>query len=63
MDTDLPVLLTVPMAAESLSMSRSRLYELISDRSITTVKIGSRRYVRRSDLAAFVAGLSDGVTS
>lgn len=51
--------MSVPEVAQALSMSRSRLYELIMDGTITSVMIGRRRYVRSADLTAYVAGLTD----
>jgi excisionase family DNA binding protein len=52
-------LLTVPEAAERLRVSRWMLYNLIRSRKLRTVKIGSRRLVRVSAIAEYVASLED----
>ncbi|WP_144715700.1 helix-turn-helix domain-containing protein [Curtobacterium pusillum] len=56
-----PLLLTIPDAARQLALSRARLYELIADGTVPSVKIGGARRIRARDLAAYVDGLaSDG---
>ena len=52
-------LLTVPEAAQRLRVSRWMLYNLIRSRRLRTVKIGSRRLVRVSAIAAYLAELED----
>ena len=52
-------LLTVPEAAERLRVSKWMLYNLIRSRKLRTVKIGSRRLVRVSAIAEYVASLED----
>ena len=54
-------LLTVPEAAERLRVSKWMLYNLIRSRRLRTVKIGSRRLVRVSALATYLASLEDEV--
>ena len=51
------LLLRVGEAAVLLSLSRSRLYELIYAGSLPSVKIGGARRIRRCDLEAYVSGL------
>jgi excisionase family DNA binding protein len=41
-------------AAELLTLSRSRLYELMYAGSLPSVKIGGARRIRKSDLEAYV---------
>jgi excisionase family DNA binding protein len=55
----IPVLITPEAAAERLSISRTRIYELISAGIIESVKIGRLRRLRPQDLEAFVARLSE----
>lgn len=52
-------LLTVPEAAQRLRISKWMLYTLIRSRQLRTVKIGSRRLVRVSALADYLARLED----
>jgi excisionase family DNA binding protein len=44
--------------AEALRISRSKVYLLMNDGDLPSVRIGSRRLVRRSDLEAFVNALA-----
>lgn len=48
-------LLTIPAAADRLAVSRSKLYELIADGQLPTVRIGRARRVAVRDLVVFVA--------
>ncbi len=52
-------LLTVPEAAQRLRVSKWMLYNLIRSRQLRTVKIGSRRLIRVSAIAAYLAELED----
>ena len=54
MDT---LLLRVPEAAAQLGISRAKLYELIADGSIRSVRVGGCRRIRASDLHDFVEAL------
>jgi excisionase family DNA binding protein len=53
-----PALLSVPDAARALAIGRSKLYELIGDGQLGTVRIGRRRLVPAHEIARFVARLS-----
>ncbi|MES2494664.1 MAG: helix-turn-helix domain-containing protein [Pseudomonadota bacterium] len=44
-------------AAEVLSVGRSKVYELLADGSIESVKIGQRRLVLISSMESYVASL------
>jgi excisionase family DNA binding protein len=48
------VLLTVPEACQQLRVSRWLFYQLVQQRRLPTVKIGSRRFVAVADLQAFI---------
>jgi excisionase family DNA binding protein len=48
---------TVEEAAQELRIGRGRLYELLKCGELASVKIGSRRRIRRADLAAYVDAL------
>ena len=53
------LLLTVPEAAESLAISRSKLYELIAAGLIRSVRIDGSRRVPIEALQTYVARLLD----
>jgi excisionase family DNA binding protein len=53
------LLLTVPEAAESLAISRSKLYELIAAGLIRSVRIDGSRRVPVEALQTYVAQLLD----
>jgi excisionase family DNA binding protein len=48
------LLLKIPEVAASLGISRAKVYELIADGSLRSVKIGGARRVRASDLVSYV---------
>ena len=52
-----PALFTLDAAARHLSLGRTKIYALIADGRIPTVRIGRRRLIRRADIEAFVAAL------
>lgn len=52
-----PLLYTVEQASAELSIGRSRLFEIIKNGGIETVKIGRSRRIPRAALEAFVARL------
>lgn len=54
-----PALLTIREASEVLRISRWKLYELINDRKIDTVKIGRRRLVPADTLTKLVDELRE----
>lgn len=51
------LLLSVKDAAESICVCRTKLYDLMNDGQIESVKIGSRRLVLRESLNSFVLRL------
>ena len=51
------LLFTVEEAAEVLSLSRTRVFQLISDRQLGAVKVGGRRRITYQALEDFVAAL------
>jgi excisionase family DNA binding protein len=53
------LLYRIPEAAEVLSISRAKVYELISSGALRSVRIDGARRIKAEDLAAFVASLSD----
>ena len=52
-------LLSVAQTCESLSMGRSRIYELASTGELQTVRSGGRRLVVVASIEAYVAKLID----
>jgi excisionase family DNA binding protein len=50
-------LFTVQEAAQALKMSRSKVYGLIKDGQLHSVKIGGSRRLRKQDLLAYVDAL------
>jgi excisionase family DNA binding protein len=52
------LLLTVEEAAAELRIARRRIFDLIRDGSLPSVKIGRSRRIRRDDLLEYVAGLA-----
>jgi excisionase family DNA binding protein len=53
----LKLLLTIPEAAASLGVSRSRVYELVQVGTISTIKIGRSRRVPVTALEDFISRL------
>ena len=53
------LLLTAPEAARALGISRSKLYELLRDGEIQSVRIGRSRRVPWEALGAYVASLTE----
>jgi excisionase family DNA binding protein len=49
------LLLKVPEAAAQLGISRAKLYELISNGALPSVRVDGCRRIRREDLLVFVA--------
>jgi excisionase family DNA binding protein len=56
-----PLLCSIPQAARQIGLSRSRVYELISESRIRAVKDGRRRLIVVASLHEFVASLCDTV--
>jgi excisionase family DNA binding protein len=51
------MLLTVEETAAQLRIARRRVFEMIRDGSLPSVKIGRSRRIRNADLVAYVANL------
>jgi|LakMenEpi03Aug12_release.lakeMendotaPanAssembly.Ray.scaffolds.fasta_scaffold2148342_1 excisionase family DNA binding protein len=51
-------LLTVREASKALGIGRSTLYGLVMNGDIKSIKIGSSRRIKRSDLEAYVESLN-----
>ena len=51
------MLLTVEETAAQLRIARRRVFEMIRDGSLPSVKIGRSRRIRSADLAEYVANL------
>lgn len=51
------LLLRVPEAAETLSISRAKAYELIKSGALPSIKIDGSRRIRLDDLIAYVGSL------
>lgn len=51
-------LYTVPEVLGRLRTSRTKFYELVRTGQLSTVKIGSRTYVRADELARFIGSLA-----
>ncbi len=49
--------LSVVEAAEAINVSRARLYQLLSDGTVPSIKLGRRRLIRREALVEFLVGL------
>jgi len=45
---------SIPAAAARISLSRSRVYELINEGEIPVIKVGSRTLISEADLNAFL---------
>ena len=52
-------LVTIPAAAQLLGVSRSKLYELLGEGALPTVRIGRSRRIAIADLEAFVGRCRD----
>ena len=51
------LLLTVPEAAETLTISRSKLYELLASGAISSIRIDGSRRIPLTALEAYVSRL------
>ena len=51
------LLLSIPETCEETNLGRTKVYELISEGQIETVKVGRRRLVPYDSLLAWVAAL------
>lgn len=49
-----PALLTPEEAARVLRIGRSKLYQLLADKELTSIKIGRSRRVRPADIDAYI---------
>ena len=57
--TEQPLLLKVEETALLLNVSRTRIYYLLRDGSLKSVKVGGRRLIPRQAIESFVLGLMD----
>ena len=55
------MLLTVEETAVQLRIARRRVFEILRDGTLPSVKIGRSRRIRSTDLAAYVARLENDV--
>lgn len=53
--TQTPLLLGVEEAARQLGLGRSKVYELLLRRELTSLRVGRRRLVPRHSLDEFIA--------
>ncbi|WP_298329301.1 helix-turn-helix domain-containing protein [Haloactinopolyspora sp.] len=54
-----PLLMRVPEAAQYLSLSRAKVYELIKSGVLPSVRIDGARRLRPADLRAYVESLRE----
>lgn len=54
LESDLPLVVTIKEATRLLSIGRTTLYKLMSERDLTTVKIGGASRILRSSLDEYV---------
>jgi excisionase family DNA binding protein len=54
LESDLPLVVTIKEATRLLSIGRTTLYKLMSERDLTTVKIGGASRILRSSLNEYV---------
>jgi excisionase family DNA binding protein len=54
------LLLTVEETAAQLRIARRRVFDMIRDGTLPSVKIGKSRRIRQADLAEYVASLGGG---
>ncbi len=54
LETDLPLVVTIKEATRLLSIGRTTLYKLMSERNVTTVRIGGASRILRSSLDEYV---------
>jgi hypothetical protein len=52
-----PMAVTIPQAAQALSLSVSTIYQLLTDRQLMAVKAKKRTLVLTSSMTAYLAGL------
>jgi excisionase family DNA binding protein len=53
-------LLTVNVVAERLSLSRTKVFDLLAREELIGVKLGSARRIRESDLSTYIENLPSG---
>jgi excisionase family DNA binding protein len=53
------IALRIPEASHVSGLSRSKLYELIGDGKLHSVKAGGRRLILRQDLEAYLASCKE----
>ena len=56
MSTTSTRLITISQAAEIVGLSRSKLYELLASRQLSSVRIGRARRIDLADLERFIDG-------
>jgi excisionase family DNA binding protein len=54
LESDIPLVVTIKEATRLLSIGRTTLYKLMSERNLTTVKIGGASRILRSSLDDYV---------
>jgi len=54
-----PLLLTINQVAGLLNLGRTKTYEIVRSGKLKSIKVGSRRLIRREDVEQYVAGLVD----
>lgn len=57
--TIVPLAYSPAEAGKALGLSRSRVYELMNDGSLPSIRIGGSRRIRHEALVAFLDGLED----
>lgn len=55
-----PINASILEAAKALGVGRSTIYELLNNRKLQSVKIGTRRLVTTASIRAFAAELANG---
>ncbi len=53
-----PILITIPDAQKSLSLSRSTIYELLAAKKLDAVKVGRRRLIVQDSISRLVETLT-----
>jgi excisionase family DNA binding protein len=57
MNTEIPLLLSIPETAKKIGVGRTKIYELLGSNDLDSVRIGKRRLITSKSIYRFVENL------